>query len=301
MNRRLLKEREVSDREITIRRTLISRTGSLFGLLRRNVSMAIGLAMVVLIIAVACLAPLFAPYDPETVDIASRLKPMSASHPFGTDSWGRDVLSRVMYGGRPSLGIGFASVALSMLLGLIFGVTAGYYPETRIAKLIVWVTDIVMSFPTLILGALVAMMFGPGIPNTILAIAIAFWPRFVRLVRASVMSVKQEVYICAARSLGMSDWRIFRVHMIPNIISPIIVMAVIWTSDAITMEVALSFIGLGVPAPMASWGTVLQDNLRYFLMQPTAVLWPCLAIAWTVQGLNLIGDRFRDVLDPMMR
>jgi peptide/nickel transport system permease protein len=144
-------------------------------------------------------------------------------------------------------------------------------------------------------------MFGPGIFNTILAIATAFVPRFTRLARGTTLSVKEELYIVAAKSIGMADHRLFFIHLIPNVISPLIVMAVIWTSSAITIEVGLSFLGLGVPAPTPSWGSVLQDNLRVFVMDPVKVIWPCIALAWIVQSLNLIGDRFRDVLDPRMR
>ncbi|MGA2464901.1 MAG: ABC transporter permease [Thermodesulfobacteriota bacterium] len=268
---------------------------------KNNISLIIGILMFIGIVGASVFAPYFALYDPLEVKISQRLQPMSADHPLGTDFWGRDIQSRILFGGRSSLTIGLASIGVSMILGVILGVVAGYYSENKFANLIVWITDITMSFPTLILGAMVGMMFGPGIFNTIIAIAVAFWPRFVRLARASALSVKEEVFIVAAKSLGMSDLRIFGIHLIPNIISPVIVMAVIWASDAITIEVALSFLGLGVPPPTASWGTVLQDNLRYFRMAPMAVIWPCVAIAWAVQSLNLIGDRFRDILDPKMR
>jgi len=270
-------------------------------IIRKNLTMEIGILMFLGIVIVSILAPWFSPYDPLEVDLSQRLESPNAIHFFGTDFWGRDIFSRIIFGGRCSLSISIASIGASMILGLFFGLIAGYYSKAKISKLILWITDIIMSFPIIILGAMVAMIFGPGILNTILAIAIAFWPRFVRITRASVLSVKEEVYITAAKSIGMSDFRIFRVHLLPNISSSVIVMAVIWMSNAITMEVALSFIGLGVPPPTASWGTVLQDNLRYFLMEPYAVIWPCITIAWTVQALNLIGDRFRDILDPKMR
>lgn len=268
---------------------------------KKNISLIIGVFMFGTIIAVSIFAPYLTSYDPLEVRISQRLLPMSTEHYFGTDFWGRDVLSRIFYGGRYSLTIGLFSIGISMILGLIFGLLAGFYSESKLAKFIIWITDITMSFPTLILGAMVAIVFGPGFFNTIIAIAIAFWPRFVRLARASTLSAKEEVFILAAKSVGMSDWRIVCVHLIPNIISPVIVMAIIWASDAITIEVALSFLGLGVPPPTPSWGTVLQDNLRYFRMSPAAVIWPCIAIAWAVQSLNLVGDRFRDILDPKMR
>lgn len=263
--------------------------------------MVIGILMFLGIVIVSILAPWFSPYDPLEVNLSQRLKSANAIHFCGTDFWGRDIFSRIIFGGRISLSIGIISITVSMILGSYFGLIAGYYNEAKISKLIIWITDIIMSFPMIILGAIVAMTLGTGILNTMLAITIAFWPRFVRISRAAVLSVKEEVYITAAKSIGMSDFRIFRVHLLPNISSTIVVMAIIWMSDAITMEVALSFIGLGVSPPTASWGVILQDNLRYFLMEPMAVIWPCIAIAWTVQALNLIGDRFRDILDPKMR
>jgi len=263
--------------------------------------MFIGIIMFIMIVGMSVLAPLFAPYDPLEIKISQRLQPMSEDHLLGTDFWGRDLLSRIIFGGRLSLTIGIASIGMSMILGVILGVVAGYYSESVFASLIVWITDITMSFPTVILGAMVGMMFGPGVFNTIIAIAVAFFPRFIRLARGNTLAVKEEVYITAAKSLGMSDLRLFFVHLIPNVISPVIVMAVIWMSNAITLEVALSFLGLGVSPPTPSWGTVLQDNLRVFRMLPLSVIWPCVALAWTVQSLNLIGDRFRDVLDPKMR
>jgi len=261
----------------------------------------VGAIMLTAILGMAIFAPLLAPRDPLQVSIGQRLTPMSKTHLLGTDYWGRDILSRVIFGSRYSLIIGVVAISMSMVSGSILGLIAGYYPSSRLSHLIVWITDITMAFPTYILGAMVAMMFGPGIFNTILALAVAFFPRFVRLARGTTLSVKEEVYILAARSIGMSDMRIFSLHVIPNIISPIIVMAVIWMSNAITVEVGLSFLGLGVPPPTPSWGTVLQDNMRVFSMDPIKVLWPCIALAWTVQSLNLIGDRFRDILDPRMR
>ena len=269
--------------------------------LRGNTALTVGLVMFLLILGMAVLAPFLAPHDPLKVSVANRLQPMTTSHPFGTDFWGRDILSRVIYGSRYSLTIGFVSIGLSMLVGGGLGVLAGYHANTKLASLIIWITDITMAFPTYILGAMVAMMFGPGIFNTILAISVAFVPRFTRLARGTTLSVKEELYILAAKSIGMADMRLFFIHLIPNVISPLMVMAVIWTSSAITIEVGLSFLGLGVPAPTPSWGAILQDNLRVFVMDPIKVIWPCVALAWTVQALNLMGDRFRDVLDPRMR
>ena len=263
--------------------------------------MVIGIVMFLLIVISSIFAPFITTQDPLIVKPAFRLQASSPEHLFGTDFWGRDILSRVIYGGRSSLVIGLASIGIALVLGVSFGIIAGYYPDAKTTYLIIWITDILMAFPTIILGAIVGIMFGPGLFNTIVAIAIAFTPRFIRLARGNTLSVKEDIYIVAAKSLGMSDLRIIRIHLLPNIISPVIVMAVIWTSAAITIEVALSFLGLGVKPPTPSWGTVLQDNLRIFVMQPAAVVWPCLALAWTVQALNLVGDRFRDVLDPKMR
>ena len=266
-----------------------------------NLSITVGVLMLVAIVGMAIFAPLLTARDPLQINLSKRLIPMSKDYLLGTDYWGRDILSRIIYGSRYSLIIGMVSISMSMVFGGILGLVGGYYPNSRVAHLIVWITDITMAFPTYILGAMVAMMFGPGIFNTIIALAVAFFPRFIRFARGATLSVKEELYILAARSIGMSDLRIFRIHVIPNIISPIIVMAVIWMSNAITVEVGLSFLGLGVPPPTPSWGTVLQDNMRVFSMDPVKVIWPCVALAWAVQSLNLIGDRFRDILDPRMR
>ncbi len=274
---------------------------NLMRLLRYNIALTVGLVMFLTIMGIAVFAPFLTPHDPLKVNISDRIEPMTKNHPFGTDFWGRDIFSRVIYGSRYSLTIGFVSIGLSMFIGGGLGVLAGYHANTRFASLVIWITDITMAFPTYILGAMVAMMFGPGIFNTILAIAVAFVPRFTRLARGTTLSVKEELYILAAKSIGMTDQRLFFIHLIPNIISPLIVMAVIWTSSAITIEVGLSFLGLGVPPPTPSWGNVLQDNLRVFVMDPVKVIWPCIALAWIAQALNLIGDRFRDVLDPRMK
>lgn len=270
-------------------------------LLKANISLFIGIIMLIILMGATIFGPYFVHHDPLEVNMSEKLEPMSKNHPLGADPWGRDILSRMIFGARYSLAIGMVSIGMSMVFGGIFGLLAGYYPNSKFASLIVWVTDINMAFPTLILGAMVAMIFGPGIFNTIIALSIAFFPRFIRLARGATLSIKEEVYIVAARSLGMTDWRLLWVHLIPNMISPIIIMAIIWASDAISLEVALSFLGLGVPPPTPSWGTILQDNLKFINMSPLSVIWPCIAVAWAVQSLNLIGDRFRDILDPKMR
>jgi len=257
--------------------------------------------MLFVALLVAAFAPVLVTHDPLAVNPAEKLETSSAKHFLGTDFWGRDIYSRILFGARYSLLIGFSAIGISMIVGLIVGTIAGYYANTGIAAVIVWITDILMCFPTLILGAMVAMVFGPGLFNTIIAIGIAFLPRFIRLARGNALSIKEELFIKAAQSIGMSTWRLFTVHLIPNVISPLLVMAIIWTSIAIITEVGLSFLGLGVPPPTASWGNILLDNLRYFRMRPAHVIWPSIAIAFTVQALNLIGDRFRDILDPKMR
>jgi peptide/nickel transport system permease protein len=269
--------------------------------IKNNISMAIGLVMFIMIVGLSVFAPFISSHDPLVVNPGQRMQGSSPEHLLGTDFWGRDIFARVIYGGRTSLVIGLVSISISLLIGGTLGIVAAYYSNSKFVFLIIWVTDILMSFPTIILGAIVGIMFGPGLLNTIIAIAIAFVPRFIRLTRGNTLSAKEDVYITAAKSLGMSDLRIISIHLLPNIISSVIVMAVIWTSAAITIEVALSFLGLGVRPPIPSWGTALQDNLRIFVMQPAAVVWPCIALAWTVQSLNMMGDRFRDALDPKMR
>jgi peptide/nickel transport system permease protein len=268
---------------------------------KHNVSLVIGSIMLLMIIGGAIFAPYLTPHDPLEVNTRVKLEPMSRNHPLGTDPWGRDLLSRLVYGGRYSLTIGMISMGISMICGGIFGMLGGYYLESRFARLVVWITDLMMAFPTIILGVLVVMILGTGVFNTIITLAVAYFPRYTRLARGAALATKEELYIYAAKSLGMSDLRLLCTHLIPNIMSPLIVMAVIWTSSAISFEVALSFLGLGVPPPAPSWGTVLQDNLQYYSMRPLAVIAPCVAVAWAVQALNLIGDRFRDILDPRTR
>jgi peptide/nickel transport system permease protein len=268
---------------------------------KKNIPLVLGVIMLIMIVGMAIFAPYLAPYDPLKVNIPERLESMSRNHFLGTDPWGRDILSRIIFGSRYSLIVGVISIGISMVSGGILGVLGGYYSRSMFATLIVWITDITMAFPTLILAALIGMILGPGLFNTMIALAIAYFPRFIRLSRGTTLGVKEEVFMSAAKSLGMSDLRLLTIHLIPNMISPIIIMGVIWTSDAISLEVALSFLGLGVPPPAPSWGNILQDNLKYFQMEPLAVIWPCVAVAWAVQSLNLIGDRFRDILDPKMR
>jgi peptide/nickel transport system permease protein len=268
---------------------------------KNDISLVIGIIMFLMIVVMALFAPYLAPYDPLKVNIPERLEPMSASHPMGTDPWGRDTLSRIIFGARYSLVIGIVSIGISLISGGFLGLIGGYYTNSVFATMIIWITDMTMAFPAIILGALVAMVLGPGTFNTIIALSVAFFPRFIRLARAITLSVKEEAFILSARSLGMLELRLLFVHLIPNIISPLIVMAVVWTSTAITLEVGLSFLGLGVPPPAPSWGTILHDNIKYFQMEPMSVIWPCVAIGWTVQALNLAGDRFRDILDPKMR
>jgi peptide/nickel transport system permease protein len=257
--------------------------------------------MLIILLGIISFGPMFDLKDPLKINVKETLMPMSKTHPLGTDAFGRDLLSRMIFGARYSLAIGVVSIGMSMIFGGIIGVLGGYYSNKIFGHLVVWVTDVFMAFPTLILGVIVAMIFGPGVFNTIIALSLAFFPRFVRLARGASLSVKEETFIDAARSIGMTDIRLLWVHFIPNVISPIIVMGIIWASAAIALEVGLSFLGLGVPPPTPSWGTILQDNLRFVNMQPLAVIWPCIGVAWAIQSLNLIGDRFRDMLDPKMR
>jgi peptide/nickel transport system permease protein len=270
-------------------------------LFKSNMSLCLGIIMLMGLVGITVFGPYFAPHDPLKVNMGEKIQPMSKNHLLGTDLWGRDIFSRMIFGAQYSLSIAVGSIAISMVLGGIFGVLGGYYSTRKFASLIILATDIIMAFPTIILGAMVAVIFGPGIFNTAIAISVAFFPRFIRLARGATLSVKEEVYIAAARSLGMTDLRLLFIHLIPNIISSVIIMAIIWSSHAISLEVALSFLGLGVPPPTPSWGNILQDNLRIIQMQPLSVIWPCVAVAWAVQSFNMIGDRFRDILDPKMR
>ena len=266
-----------------------------------NLLATAGLVMVVIFLLCALLAPWIAPQDPAQIDLPARLMDPSASHWFGTDELGRDILSRIIYGARISMLVGSCVVAASLTLGLIFGSIAGYYGGVTDRVLNVIVMNAFMSFPGILLAIAFVAFLGPGIFNLILALSIGGWVGYARLVRAQVLAVREREFVEAARALGASDLRIIVRHILPNIIQPIIVQAAIGMAGAILAEATMSFLGLGVPPPAASWGSMLNDARSHLFDSPHLVLFPAAAVMLAVLSFNFIGDGLRDYLDPRSR
>lgn len=249
----------------------------------------------------AIFAPWIAPQDPGRIDLPARLQPPSAAHFFGTDELGRDILSRVIYGARISMLVGSSVVAGSLFLGLIFGSIAGYYGGYTDRFFNVIVMNAFLSFPGILIAIAFVAFLGPGIFNLILALCIGGWVGYARLVRAQVLAVKEREFVEAARALGATDWRILKKHILPNIIQPVIVQAAIGMAGAVLAEATMSFLGLGIPPPTASWGSMLNDGRAHLFDAPHLVLFPAAAVMLAVLSFNFIGDALRDYMDPRSR
>src|SRR6185437_8537163 len=267
----------------------------------RNPLAALGVVLVILFVIFAVFAPLIAPHDPAQLDLATRLQPPSHLHWFGTDELGRDILSRVIYGARISMLVGTSVVAASLFLGLIFGSIAGYYGGRVDRFFNVVVMNAFLSFPGILLAIAFVAFLGPGLFNLILALSIGGWVGYARLVRAQVLSVREREFVEAARALGASDWRVLTRHILPNIIQPLIVQAAIGMAGAVLAEATMSFLGLGIPPPTASWGSMLNDGRSHLFDAPHLVLFPAAAVMLAVLSFNFIGDALRDYLDPRAR
>src|SRR5579864_508228 len=268
---------------------------------RRNRLATAGMVLVAIFVLFALFAQWIAPQDPAAIDLPSRLQGPGAAHWFGTDELGRDILSRVIYGARISMLVGGSVVAGSLLLGLIFGAIAGYYGGFTDRFFNVIVMNAFLSFPGILLAIAFVAFLGPGILNLILALCIGGWVGYARLVRAQVLAGKEKEFVEAARALGASDWRIITRHILPNIIQPVIVQAAIGMAGAVLAEATMSFLGLGVPPPTASWGAMLNDGRAHLFDAPHLVLFPALAVMLAVLSFNFIGDALRDYMDPRSR
>lgn len=266
----------------------------------KNRLAVIGLGIVIFFIIIAIIAPVIAPYSYQDQELAKRLLGPSSEHWFGTDDFGRDIFSRIVYGARISLWVGFFSVLGSVILGTLLGIVAGYYGRW-VDAIISRCFDIMLAFPSILLAIAVVAILGPSLQNALIAIAVINIPNFGRLVRSKVLSVKQEEYIMAARAVGMKDSRILFRHILPNSISPVIVQATLAIATAIIEAAALGFLGLGAQAPTPEWGKMLADSKEYLVQAPWTLFFPGIAIMLTVLGFNLMGDGLRDVLDPKMK
>lgn len=269
--------------------------------LRRQPLAFIGIALMILFVMLACFAPLLAPYNPAALDLLHRLQPPSRAHWMGTDELGRDILSRIIYGARLSLTVAVSVVGLSFLLGLIFGGLAGYYGKWLDISINTFLMNAFLALPGILLAIAFVAFLGPGLLNLILALSIGGWVGYARLVRAQVLAVREREFVEAARALGASDLRIFVRHILPNILQPLIVQAAIGMAGAVLAEATLSFLGLGVPPPAASWGTMLNDARPFLFDAPHLVVFPAIAVALCVLSFNFLGDALRDYLDPRTR
>jgi peptide/nickel transport system permease protein len=262
------------------------------------ISMYLILAMTLL----AIFAPLLTPYDRDATNIMNKHQPPSRQHWLGTESMGRDVLTRTLYGGRVSLTVGIVASSIAVVIGIVLGSLAGYYGKL-VDTLIMRLTDVVLSFPFLALAIVVAAILGPSIYNTMLVIGFLSWTTTCRLVRGQFLSIKQAEYIEAARALGIRELPTIYRHMLPNAFAPILISATLLTASAILVEAALSFIGLGVVPPIPSWGNMLEPARNYTVVKLYWWMWlpPGLMIFLAVLGINLIGDGLRDALDPRLK
>jgi peptide/nickel transport system permease protein len=257
--------------------------------------------MVAVFVVFALFAPWIAPQDPATIDLPLRLDPVSHAHWFGTDELGRDILSRVIYGARISMLVGGSVVLASLALGLVIGSIAGYYGGAIDRFVNVVLMNAFLSFPGILIAIAFVAFRGPGIFNLVIALSIGGWVGYARLVRGQVLAAREREFVEAARALGASDLRIIVRHILPNIIQPVIVQAAIGMAGAVLAEATMSFLGLGVPPPTASWGTMLNDGRAHLFDAPHLVLFPALAVMLAVLSFNFIGDALRDYLDPRSR
>jgi peptide/nickel transport system permease protein len=262
---------------------------------------AFGILLLGLFVLCALFAPWLAPRDPAQLDLAARLLPPAHGHWFGTDELGRDILSRTLYGARISLTVAVSVVSLSLSIGLVAGLASGFYGGWTDTVLNIYVTNAFLALPGILLAIAFVAFLGPGLVNLILALAISGWVGYARLVRAQVMAVKEREFVEAARALGASNLRIVLRHILPNIVQPIIVQAAVGMAGAVLAEATLSFLGLGIPPPAPSWGSMLNDARAHLFDSPHLVVFPAIAVMLAVLSFNFIGDALRDLLDPRTR
>ncbi len=268
--------------------------------LRGNWLLLSGIGVLVGFLLIALVVEFIAPFDPLAMNVVSALQPPGAEHWLGTDRFGRDVFSRILWGTRSSLLVSFASVAVAVGVGSGLGVVAGFY-QGAVDMLLSRVMDVFFGFPALLLAITIAAMLGPSAGNVVLAIAVVFVPRYFRVARAPVLAESALEYVEAARALGVRDLRLILRHVVPNAMSPILVQSALGLSAAILIEASLSYLGLGVQPPNPSWGTMLNEGRTFLQNAPWLSVFPGLAIVLAVLAFNLVADGLRDVLDPRMR
>lgn len=272
----------------------------IFRRLLKNRRAVVGGILLLIIILMAIFAPFVAPYDPVKQNIRNRLQGPSREHILGTDQFGRDTFSRVVYGARISLRVGFSAILIAVVVGCLLGLVAGYYGG-MLDNIIMRIMDVLMALPGFLLALAIVAALGPGMQNVILAIGISYIPSFARLMRSSVLTVRELDYVSAAEALGSSDARILFRHILPNSLNPIIVMVTLSLAGAILSAAGLSFLGMGAQPPTPEWGSMISSSRPFIRVSHWCVTIPGLAIFTTVLCLNLVGDGLRDALDPRMK
>ncbi|MBU0969213.1 MAG: ABC transporter permease [Proteobacteria bacterium] len=272
----------------------------LFKELLKNKNALLGVIIVCFILLVALFGGMIAPYDPFLPAPLDRLQPPSFAHWFGTDSLGRDILTRVIYGSRISLMIGLVSVGISLVPGTILGLLAGYFGKTLDA-VIMRVMDVILAFPAILMAIFIAAILGPSLINTMIAVGIVYIPHYARIVRSSVLLLKEQLFVQSVGHMGGSHFRTIFGHILPNALAPIIVYATLGMGTAVLQAAALGFLGLGAQPPQPEWGAMLSEGRQYLQMAPHVAAFPGLAILLLVLGFNVFGDGMRDVLDPSLR
>jgi peptide/nickel transport system permease protein len=268
--------------------------------LRRSPGAMIGLTLVTIIVAGALLAPLLTHADPIAQNLSAQAQPPSAAHLFGTDKLGRDVFSRILYGARVSVRIGFVAVGIAIFFGALLGMCAGYFGG-RLDDTIMAGMDLMLAFPSIILAIAITTILGPSVNHLMIAIGIVYIPQYARLARSSVLAVKDLEFVEAARAVGARTLRILTRHVLPNIVAPLLVQATLGIATATLEAAGLSYLGLGARPPAPEWGAMLNDARDYWLSAPWALIFPGVAITALVIGFNLLGDGLRDALDPTQR
>lgn len=279
-----------------------SQSAEIWHRLRKNKGAMLGLAIMIAIVLIAIGSNIFLDYDTDVIgqNVAERLQHPSLKHPMGTDATGRDMMYRIFYGTRYSLSIGIVSVLIALVIGVTLGVIAGYYGG-RVSEIIMRLSDAIAAIPSILMAIAIVSALGQSMFNLMLAVGVTSVPQFVRITHAATLTVRNQEYVEASRCLGLRQWQIILFHVLPNCLSPIIVQTTLRVASAIISASSLSFLGLGVPAPMPEWGGLLSAGRKYIRTHSYLTLFPGLAIMITVLALNLLGDGLRDALDPKLK
>jgi peptide/nickel transport system permease protein len=266
----------------------------------RNPNLVVGLIILVLVVGAALFARLIAPYSPIDEAFTAQLQPPSLAHLFGTDEFGRDIFSRVVYGSRIALSVGGIADGIALVSGVVLGILAGYFGGW-VDSAVMRTIDVMLAFPYLLLAMIVVAILGPSLTNAMIAIGVVYMPQFARVVRSAVLGIREQEFVEAAGAIGARWLRVLARHILPNILSPIIVMATLTVGFTIVETAGLSFLGLGASPPTPEWGSMLATGRSYMLTAPWIATFPGVAILVTVIGFNLVGDGLRDLLDPRLR